>query len=228
MSNTSWPADLCLDLAKSNWKEWSFQIRVQTDCLGFTKWLKGMLPHPSVTTHPKANNIWETNDCSLCAFIFGCISQSDFNAVEFLATSHLIYKKLHLHHEKLSIYTQLLIIKKALDYHYDPNAPLCQGAEDILALHNKITKMGPINFEQLKIIFLINAFGDRFDNVQSSILSVIDLPSFNANTILHCFDQKDSISCARVAQGRQNSMALLASRRDKPPSLLDLVPPPSP
>jgi hypothetical protein len=75
-----------------------------------------------------------------------------------------------------------------LDYHYGPNALLHQGAEHILALHNKITKMGPVDFDQLKIIFLINAFGDYFDNIQSSILSAMDSPNFSANTILYCFN----------------------------------------
>jgi len=199
MSNTSWPANLQLDLAKSNWEEWSFQLHIQTDCLGFTKWLRGTLPHPNMVTHPKAHDIWETNDCSLHAFIFGHISLSDYNAVESLATSHLIFKELHLCHEKLGPHMQLLLIKQTLDYRYDPDAPLHCGADKILALHTKITKMGTINFDQLKIIFLINAFGDKFDTIQSSILTVMDSPSFNANTILHCFNQEDSISHACAA-----------------------------
>src|SRR6266851_7452132 len=219
MSNTSWPVDLHLNLAKSNWKEWSFQLQIQTDRLGFTKWLKGTLPCPCVTKYPKAHDIWETNDCSLRAFIFGRISLSDFIAVEPLATSYLIFEELRLRHEKLGMHTQLLMIKKVLDYHYDPKAPLCQGAEHILVLHNKITKMGPVDFNQLKIIFLINAFGDRFDTVQSSILSAMDSPTFSANTILHHFNQEDSISCAHVVQGGHNSTALLAMCWDKPPCI---------
>jgi len=219
MSDTSWPADLCLNLAKSNWEEWSFQLQIQTDRLGFTKWLKGMLPHLCTTKYPKAHDIWETNDCSLHTFIFGHISLSDFIAIKPLATSHLIFEELHLRYEKLGVHTQLLMIKKALDYHYDPEAPLCQGAEHILALHNKITKIGPVNFNQLKIIFLINAFGDRFNTMQLSILSAIDLPTFSANTILCCFDQEDLISRTHVAQGGHNSMALLATHWDKPPHI---------
>src|SRR6266851_4674508 len=44
MSDNSWPADLRLNLAKSNWEEWSFQLKVQCDRLGFTRWLKGTFP----------------------------------------------------------------------------------------------------------------------------------------------------------------------------------------
>ena len=219
MSDNSWPTNLQLNLAKSNWEEWSFQLCIQTDRLGFTRWLKGTLPRPSAATHPKAYEIWEINDCSLWAFIFGRISLSDYNAVESLTTSHLIFEELRLRHEKLGPHTQLLLIKQALDYHYDPDAPLRHGADKILALHTKITKMGPVDFNQLKIIFLINAFGDRFETVQSLILTAMDSPSFNANTILCCFDQEDSISHARVAQGGHNSTVLLASCRDKPPRI---------
>ena len=178
-----------------------------------------MLPHLCVTKYPKAHEIWETNDCSLCAFIFGHISLSDFIAVEPLTTSHLIFEELCLCYEKLGTHAQLLMIKKALDYRYDPEAPLCQGAEHILALHNKITKMGPVDFDQLKIIFLINAFGDCFDTMQSSILSAMDSPTFSANTILCHFDQEDSISRTCVAQGSHNPMALLATHWDKPPRI---------
>jgi hypothetical protein len=57
IANPSWPANLHLDLSKSNWKEWSFQLKVQCDRLRFVKWLKGSLPQPDATLHPKAHNI---------------------------------------------------------------------------------------------------------------------------------------------------------------------------
>jgi len=77
--------------------------------------------------------------------------------------------------------------------------------------NTKITKIGAVDFNQLKIIFLINTFGDQFDTVQSSILTAMDTLSFNANTILHHFNQKDSISHAYAVQNGQNSIALLAA-----------------
>jgi hypothetical protein len=81
MSNTSWLANLHLNLAKSNWEEWSFQLKVQSDRLSFTKWLKGTLPQPDTTLYPKAHDIWETNDCFLRVFIFGCISKVDYEVI---------------------------------------------------------------------------------------------------------------------------------------------------
>jgi hypothetical protein len=57
MADPSWPANLHLNLSKSNWKEWSFQLKVQCDNLGFMKWLKGLLPQPDAALHPKAHDI---------------------------------------------------------------------------------------------------------------------------------------------------------------------------
>jgi len=104
MSDSSWLANLHLNLAKSNWEEWSFLLKVKTNRLGFSKWLKGTLPQPDPILHPKAHNIWETNDCSLCGFIFKHISKLDYNAVSHLPTSHLIFVELQQHYEKLGMH----------------------------------------------------------------------------------------------------------------------------
>src|SRR5712671_7587860 len=106
MSDPSWPSNLHLDLAKSNWEEWSFQLKVQCDRLGFVKWLKGTFPQPNAALHPKAHDIWETNDCSLRGFIYRRISKVDYNVVSHLSTSHLIFTRLQQCHKKLSTHTQ--------------------------------------------------------------------------------------------------------------------------
>ena len=217
MSDTSWPADLRLDLAKSNWEEWSFQLQLESDRLGFTKWLKGTLPQPDAILHPKAHDIWETNDCSLRAFIFGCISKADYNAVGHLPTSHRIFTELRQRHEKFGAHAQFILIKKALDYRYSPDSPLCEGAEEVLAMHTKIAKIGPVDLDQLKIIFLINAFGDKYEHLQPSIFTAMDSPSFGIKTILRRFQQEDAINRARAEQSGSHPTALAAVRRDRPP-----------
>jgi hypothetical protein len=194
MADPSWPADLRLDLSKSNWEEWSFRLKVQCDRLGFVKWLKGSLPQPDAALHPKAHDIWETNDCSLCGFIYGCISKVDYNAVSHLPTSHLIYKELQQCHEKLSAHAQLLLLKKALDFHYGRDAPFCDGADEILAMHTRISNMGPVDLDQIKIILLLNAFGNDHEHLQSSLYAAMDSPSFRANTIIRRLQQEDAIN----------------------------------
>src|SRR5712671_4024973 len=122
-------------------------LKVKTGRLGFTKWLQGTLPRPDATLHPKAHDIWETNDCSLQCFIFERISKSDYNAISHLTTSHEIFVELQQRHEKLSTHAQLIFLKKALDFHYSTDAPLCDGAE-VLAIYTRIMNMGPVDLDQ--------------------------------------------------------------------------------
>ena len=219
MADPSWPADLRLDLAKSNWEEWSFQLKVQCDRLGFAKWLKGTLPQPDAALHPKAHDIWETNDCSLRGFIHGCISKADYNAVSHLSTSHLIFTELQKRHEKLGAHAQLLLLKKALDFRYGHDVPFCDGANEILAMHTRISNMGPVDLDQIKIILLLNAFGNDHDHLQSSLYAAMDSPSFGANTIIRRLQQEDAINRARAAQSGANPTALATVRGNKPPRL---------
>jgi len=165
MSDPSWPSDLHLDLSKLNWEEWSFQLKVQCDCLGFVKWLKGTFPQPNTTLHPKAHDIWETNDCSLCGFIYGHISKADYNVVSHLSTLHLIFTGLQQCHEKLGAHAQLLLLKKALDFHYGHDTPFYDGTNEILAMHTQISNMGPVNLNQIKLILLLNAFGNNHEHL---------------------------------------------------------------
>jgi hypothetical protein len=194
MSNPSWPANLCLDLLKSNWEEWSFHLKVQCDCLGFTWWLKGTLPQLDTILHPKAHYIWETNDCSLCSFIYRCILKVDYNVVSHLSTSQLIFDVLQQHHEKLSAHAKLLLLKKALNFCYGHDNPFCDGADEILAMHTRISNMGPVDLDQIKIILLLNAFGNNHEHLQSSLYAVMDSPAFGANTILCHLQQEDAIN----------------------------------
>ena len=194
MSNPSWPANLCLDLLKSNWEEWSFHLKVQCDCLGFTWWLKGTLPQLDTILHPKAHYIWETNDCSLCSFIYRCILKVDYNVVSHLSTSQLIFDVLQQHHEKLSAHAKLLLLEKALNFCYGHDNPFCDGADEILAMHTRISNMGPVDLDQIKIILLLNAFGNNHEHLQSSLYAVMDSPAFGANTILCHLQQEDAIN----------------------------------
>ncbi len=210
MSDLSWPSDLHLDLAKSNWEEWSFHLNVKSDRLGFTKWLKGTLPQLDATLHPKAHDVWETNDCSLCAFIFEHISKSDYNAIKHLATAHGMFVALQQCHEKLGAHAQVILLKKALNFHYSLDALLCDSAKELLKMYTWIANMGLVDLDQIKIILLLNAFGHHFEHLQSLIYSSMDSPNFGANTILHCFQQEDAMNRACTAQSGASVTALAA------------------
>jgi hypothetical protein len=219
MSDSSWPPDLRLDLAKSNWEEWSFLLKIKTNRLDFSRWLKGTLPQPDATTHAKAHEIWETNDCSLRGFIFEHISKADYNAVSHLATSHLIFNELCQRHEKLRPQAQLILLKKALDFCYDPNLPFCDGADEIIAMHTQFVNIGPIDLDHIKIILLLNAFSDRWEHLQSSLWSSLNSPNFGVNSILRRLQQEDARARSCAAQSGDTATALAAIRKDKPPRI---------
>jgi hypothetical protein len=85
------PADFELDLDLGNWALWTCQVHLLTDHQGFSNWLKGTLPQPDKTTHPKAYYIWEGNNLSLKAFLLSHISQRDYDNTCDLETAHSVF-----------------------------------------------------------------------------------------------------------------------------------------
>src|ERR1700761_1863239 len=73
-SDPNWPADLKLDRVKSNWHEWDKRLHFIADQRGFGAYLRGTLPKPDSTTHPKAAQGWENNNLALRGFILEHIS----------------------------------------------------------------------------------------------------------------------------------------------------------
>jgi hypothetical protein len=124
----------------------------------------------------------------------------DYNVVSHLPTSHLIFMMLQQHHKKLSAHTQLLLLKKALNFSYGHKAPFYDGTNEILAMHMRISNIRPVDLNQIKIILLLNTFGNDYNHLQSSLYAAIDSPSFRANMILCCLQQEDTINRAYAAQ----------------------------
>jgi hypothetical protein len=90
-------------------------VHLLADCQGFSKWLKGTLPQPDKTTHPKAYYIWEGNDLSLKAFLLSHISQQNYDNTCDLETAHSVFQELQKTHEKQGIHAKLILMKKATD-----------------------------------------------------------------------------------------------------------------
>jgi hypothetical protein len=113
----------------------------------------------------------------------------------------------------------LILLKQALDFRYDPNLPFRNGADEIIAMHTRFVNMGPIDLDHIKIILLLNAFGDRWEHIQSSLWSSLDSPNFGVNSILRRLDQEDSRARSRAAQSGDTATALAAVCKDKPPRI---------
>ena len=143
-SDLNWPADLKLDRVKSNWHEWDRRLHFIADQRGFGSYLRGSLPKPNATTCPKAAQGWENNNLALRGFILEHISDNDYDSVKKYDNSHDVYKKLCSIHENQGLYAQIKLIKEALATQFVPGTPLSCTIDQIIKLHSRFIKMGPI------------------------------------------------------------------------------------
>jgi hypothetical protein len=121
LSDPTWPPDLVLSLDKSNWVKWDRCLTLLVKGQGFSTWLNGKLAQPNAISHPKAHWIWTNNDTSLRVFILRHISTIEYEYLGPLArngSAHAVYTQLKDRHEKLSLYSQILLLKKGLETHF--------------------------------------------------------------------------------------------------------------
>jgi hypothetical protein len=162
ISDNAWPSSLILDRSKSNWEDWSLRLMLIADEKGFTDWLHGLYPQPNVTTNPKGNWVWLINDRSLKAFMLCHVSRADYTAVSHLPTSSSIFSELRKCHENLGVYTQVMLMQKALKLCFRLGVPLSQTANEMDALHRCIVTIGPIDDNKLRSVFFLNGLREFF------------------------------------------------------------------
>ncbi|KAI0282308.1 hypothetical protein BGY98DRAFT_955297 [Russula aff. rugulosa BPL654] len=95
IEGATWPADLILDLGKSNWLEWSCQLGLLVLQHGLTPWLEGTLTCPNALVSPDDHRVWTNNDDALRGFIRDHISSADIEHVEFsgCTTAHDLFMR---------------------------------------------------------------------------------------------------------------------------------------
>ena len=203
LADSAWPKDLILDLGKSNWSDWSFRLENLTDNQGFSEWLDGSLPRPDPTSHPKAHRIWHLNDRSLRAFMLARISKIELPFVQHLKDSRSVYDELRKRHEHLGLYAQVVLIKKALEIRFNDSTSFSTTISELQNLHTQIMNMGPMDPDNLHCVFLINALGDNYSSLQSSIQSMADNTNFSSNTIIRRLQAEESLQRRRKELGLQ-------------------------
>jgi len=124
MLDSTWPANLILDRSKSNWEDWNLCLSYVVDRQAFIKWLDGSIPCPDLILHTRGAQIWKINDQALWAFILEHISRINLDFVCRLGTAHEVYEKLHKCHKQIGLHAQVLLIKEALNVHFQHNTPL--------------------------------------------------------------------------------------------------------
>jgi len=136
MKDAAWPADLILDMTKSNWTEWEHMLSLAVRQCGIRPWLDGSIPCPDAGTSPDAYHIWRHNDDSLSAFITRYISKPDILHTKACKTAAEIFSRLRVLHENQGAYAQLTLLTKALLVHFKYDKPLSETAAEIVQFHN--------------------------------------------------------------------------------------------
>ena len=221
ISDSAWPADLKLDLGKSNWDDWSHCMRLLVDHLGFTDWLEGTLACPNQSSYAKANRVWRSNDRSLRAFMLEHISKNEFKLVQSISTSHAVFEKLRSCHEHLGLHSQVLLLKKALDVRFNPNTPISNTIVEIDDLHTKIMNMGTIDGDRLRSVLLINALNDHYTHIQSTVHALADDPSFSSETVVRRLKAKEALIQRRnELSPSSTALAAVSGKNRTAPKLL--------
>ena len=61
---------------------------------------------------------------------------------------------------------------------------MSQVVDEIDALHARIVAIGPLDDDILRTVFLINALGKHYPQLQSYIKATSDSPNFSSDTVL--------------------------------------------
>ena len=168
-SDPNWPTDLVLSRIKGNWHEWDRRLHFIADQRGFGSYLRGTFPRPDKTLHPRAALSWENNNLALRGFILEHISEADYDIIKAYDDAHQVYEKLRTVHENQGLYSQIKTIKEALATRFVPGTPLSNTIDQIVKLHARFIKMGPIDEDKLLMILLFNALGEHYKPLQTSI-----------------------------------------------------------
>jgi len=172
---------------------------------------------PDQATDAHAHRVWTMNDDSIQAFILQHISEQDFKDVCDLQSSCAMFAQLHERYEKLGSHTQILLMEKAIRTEFMPGTCLAQTWDELDTLMRKIKAMGPLDYDQLQIACAIKGLGKHYENLQSTLQSIMNQPGFTLRDIARCIIEEDNLIRNREEQGiLPNSTAFASQTTGKP------------
>ena len=207
LSDPTWPSNLMVSLDKSNWAEWNKRLTLLSEGHGFSAWLSGKLKQPDISTHPKAHWIWANNDISLHAFILRHVSAIEYEYLGSLVkdgSAYAVYEQLKQRHEKLGLYTQVLLLKKGLELRFRHGTHLSGTISEIRCIYQQMAVMGPVDMENIFTVLLLNALGEDFQDLQSNIQATSNDTTFSVNYIIQRIQNEENLQKHRVDQGIAN------------------------
>lgn len=197
LNKASWPADLVLDLGKSNWIEWSRKLSLLALQQGFAPWLDGSLPCPDATLSPGANFIWKRNDDALRGFIQEYVYPADVHLIELLPTAHLMFETLRAQHEPQVTFSQINLLLKALQIEFTYEKSIRDSVAELRTYYRRILAMGELKEDIIFAVMLLNSMNKHFGPLQQTIMcSSLNL---NSEIIVARLLEEDTLIRRRVA-----------------------------
>ena len=118
---------------------------------------------------------WDLNNRALRAFILEHISDYDYTIASAHSNAHDVYEALRKdHHSRLA---QIKVFREALATRCVPTVPLSSTFDQITKLHAKFTKTWEMDEDLLLIILILNALGDDYIRLQTSVYDMLQNPS---------------------------------------------------
>jgi gag-polypeptide of LTR copia-type len=200
MNDPTWPADLVLDREKGNWEEWSSRLNILAERQGFSFWLNGTFSQPPLSDDATRHFTWNINDASLRGFIRQYISIADRDDVADLKSSAQIFAFLSNRYVALGTWAQCNRLADLWNIRFRNGTSMEETIQQIESIHKKVSAMGPINWDKIKAIALVNALSGDFEHLQSSIQQKVEDPNFTSGTVLKCIRHEANLIKRRAEQ----------------------------
>ena len=218
-SDNSWPADLVLDRRKSNWHEWDRRLNIIVDQRGFAEYLDGTLLCPDETIYPQSALNWKRSNRALRGFILEHVSERDYEIVSPITNAHNLYETLRTTHQNQGIHAQIRVMKDALDTRFIPSTPLSQTLDKIKRLHKRFTGMGIMDDDKLLIIYIMNALGDHYRPLQSTINGMLENAMLTSQDVENQVLREEELISYRERDGNtpsENTALAAVTKRERP------------
>jgi len=188
---------------KSNWEEWDRRLNLVVDQCHFSYYLDGSYTCPDPNVHSKAALNWKSNDRALRAFILEHVSNVEYGIASQHTLAHDVYDALRKTHENLGIHAQVHLMKEVLDLRFSlaPPLNLRHTLDNIDRMHDRLTKMGKLDDDKFKILFIINAL-DSLPALQSTISELLQSsPSITSTDVKNRVIREEQLLAHRERLG---------------------------
>ena len=193
INDPAWPADLHLDPSVSNWSEWSRRLRLLCRRQGLGIWLEGNFVPPDASTDACGHCVWTINDESIQAFILQHVCEEDYKDLCDLPNARAMFSELRECYEKLGSHSQILLVEKAIRTEFTPGTRLSQTWDELDTLMRRIKAMGPLDYDKLQIACAIKGLGKHYENLQSTLQSIMNQPNFTLRDVRRCIIEEDEL-----------------------------------